>query len=120
MKTVRITDLSPSLLDYVRGLGEDPAILTHDGEPVAVLFPVKDADMETVSLSFNPKFLAIIERSRDSLARGEGYSTEDIRREFGIPDPQKRKTKANHRKGSAKGRKSNPSSSSGEANGGKV
>ena len=32
MKTLSIADLPASPLDYVRGLGEKPVILTHDGE----------------------------------------------------------------------------------------
>jgi len=56
-----------------------------------VIFPVGDADLETVSLSFSPQFNAILLRSQ----RGKTYSSEEIRREFGLPpfDPEKAKPK---------------------------
>jgi hypothetical protein len=79
-------------------------ILTVDGKPVAVLLPVWDADVETVSLSFNPKFLAIMEESRRSFDREGGISSEEIRKHFGLPptagqdaNPMKMKSTANSR-----------------------
>lgn len=85
MKTLDINQVSTPLLDYVRSLGQEPVILLLKKKPVAVLLPVQDADLETVALSFNPKFLAILERSKKRLYTEGGLSTEEVRRELGIP-----------------------------------
>jgi hypothetical protein len=81
MKTMNITEL----LGLARSLGEEPVALLHQGRPVAVFLPVRNADLETVSLSFNPEFLAIIERSRASYSEKGGSSSEELRKEFGLP-----------------------------------
>jgi hypothetical protein len=48
---------------YHLAIGNKPSllviILTVDGELAAVLVPIRDADMETVSLSLNPNFIAM-------------------------------------------------------------
>ncbi|MCC5622435.1 hypothetical protein LC574_14355 [Nostoc sp. CHAB 5715] len=40
--------------------------MTRNGQPIAALFSVEDIDLETLSLSINPKFISIIEKSRKS------------------------------------------------------
>ena len=47
---------------------------------VAMLVPVDSADLESLSLSTNPDFLAIIERSRARCKPGSGISTDEMRR----------------------------------------
>jgi antitoxin (DNA-binding transcriptional repressor) of toxin-antitoxin stability system len=53
---------------YHLAIGNKPSllviILTVDGELAAVLVPIRDADMETVSLSLNPNFIAMLQESR--------------------------------------------------------
>ena len=66
MKTVDIVEASRSLRTLVQDGGENPVVITDHGTPVAVLLPVRDADLETISLSLNPQFRRIIERSRAS------------------------------------------------------
>jgi hypothetical protein len=98
MKTLNIKDFCPPLLELARGLDTEPVALMHRGKPVAVFLPVRDADLETVSLSFNPAFLAIIERSRASHYQKGGFSSEEVRKEFGLPPYVPRKNKVNRRK----------------------
>ncbi|GFP20502.1 hypothetical protein HKBW3S03_02005, partial [Candidatus Hakubella thermalkaliphila] len=43
-----------------------------------------NADMETVSLSTNPQFLALIERSRARQQAEGGISSEEMRRRLGL------------------------------------
>jgi antitoxin (DNA-binding transcriptional repressor) of toxin-antitoxin stability system len=108
MKTLNIKDISPALLELVRTLGEDPVVLLHRGKPVAALLPVSNADLETVSLSLNPQFLAIIERSRTGLRQKGGFSSEDLRKEFGVLPRRATKPKANRRKSNGQQRKAVP------------
>jgi len=54
---------------------------------VAALVSISNADIETVSLSNNPKFLALIERSRAKQKVEGGISTEEMRRRLGKQKP---------------------------------
>ena len=99
MKKLNITDVPPCLPDYVQSLGEEPVILLQDGEPVAVLFPVKNADLETVSLSFNPKFLAIIERSTRQPGAAKGIRWKKSAENLGYPILETRRRRATTAKG---------------------
>ena len=48
------------------------------------------ADAEAISLSTNPRFLAIIERSRLRQKREGGISSEEMRRRLGLPKKKRR------------------------------
>lgn len=86
MKTIEVETSTGTLADYVDSAAADTVILTRGGKPVAAIVPLQNADAESVALSTNPKFLAIIERSRTS-ARAKGtISAEDLRREFAGDD----------------------------------
>jgi hypothetical protein len=82
---MEISKATELLARYTSDPKQDPVILTVKGTPVAVVLPTNGADYETISLSLNPKFLAIIERSRMRHAREGGISPEEIRKKFGIP-----------------------------------
>lgn len=77
MKTIEISEIVSLLEKY--GNTEQPVILTRNGQPVAALFPVEaDIDLETLSLSMNPKFINIIEQSRRSQKEEGRVFLEDI------------------------------------------
>ncbi|NET56508.1 MAG: type II toxin-antitoxin system Phd/YefM family antitoxin [Symploca sp. SIO2E6] len=80
MKTVEISEISSLLEKYDQT--EQPLILTRKGQPVAALFPIEDVDLETLSLSTNPKFISIIEESRKSQQEEGRILLEDIQ----LPD----------------------------------
>ena len=48
------------------------------------LMPIENADLETVSLSTDPRFIALIERSRALYKPGTGIPLEEIRRKYGL------------------------------------
>ena len=58
--------------------------MVKGGKPFAAVVPIHNADDETVSLSMNRKFLAIIERSRSRLKKEGGISSGEIRRRLGL------------------------------------
>lgn len=76
MRTVEISEIASLLENYDRTLL--PLILTRNGQPVAALFPVENIDMETLSVSMNPKFIGIIEQSRKSQKEEGRIFLEDI------------------------------------------
>lgn len=87
MKTIELRSATGPLADYARDLHDEALVVTVDGKPVAALLPVENADAETVSLSTNAKFLALIERSRARHAGEGGVSTEELRQRLGLSTP---------------------------------
>lgn len=83
MKTVEAAK-AKSLADYAARVKKEPLVVTSEGKPVAVLVGIKNADIETVSLSNNPRFLALIERSRTRRKAKGGISTEEMRHRLDI------------------------------------
>jgi prevent-host-death family protein len=80
MKTVELTKATLPLSDYTKKVKKEPVIITEGGRPVAALVSISNTDIETISLSNNPKFIALIERSRSRQKSEGGISTEEIRR----------------------------------------
>ena len=83
MKVIRIEDAKKSLAAYAAE-SEEAVVVTKNGKPVAALMPLEDPDLETISLSTNPKFLRIIERSRKRQKKEGGISSEEMRHRLGI------------------------------------
>ena len=71
---------------------EETVTLTIEGKPVAVLQPLvplvliggEEVDLEAVTLSIQPQFLALIERSRRRHKVEGGISSAEMRRRLGI------------------------------------
>jgi len=80
MKTVEMKEATAALSEYARQVAEGPVIVTVEGKPVAALVGIENADLETVSLSNDPEFLALIERARARRQTEGGISTEEMRR----------------------------------------
>lgn len=84
MKTVAMEDAHQSLAASARDAQREPVVVTENGTPVAVLMAIENADLETVSLSTNPRFLALIEHSRLQRSELGALSAGDVRRELGL------------------------------------
>lgn len=80
MKRVEMRDATHPLAEYARELHDEALVVTDEGRPVAALFPVANADVETVGLSTNRRFLEIIERSRARHEAEGGLTTAEVRR----------------------------------------
>lgn len=85
MKTVDVARATLPLSDYTKKVKKEPFIVTREGRPVAALVSISNADVETVALSGNPKFIALIERSRAKQRSEGGISTEEMRRRLEKP-----------------------------------
>lgn len=86
MKIVDITEANASLADYTESLSGEPVIITNNGEPIAALINLENVDLETVSLSSNPKFIEMIERSRAWCRQEGGISSIEMRRRLGLSE----------------------------------
>ena len=85
MKTVEISKATLPLSDYTKGIKKEPVIITKEGRPVAALVSIPNADLEMVSLSNNPRFIALIERSRARQKSEGGISSEEMRQRLERP-----------------------------------
>lgn len=95
MKSLKLAEVTGSLSDYARNGLREPVVVTRRGKPVVAVMPLtKHDDWESVSLSTNPQFIEIIERSR-SRARSEGsLSLAEVRKRLGLPAKTRRRRKA--------------------------
>ena len=84
MTKVEWKKASGSLREYVQKARKGPIIVIKGGKPFAAVVPIRNADHETVSLSTNRRFLAIIERSRSRVKKEGGISSKELRRRLGL------------------------------------
>ncbi len=80
MKVLELTKATAPLATYAQKVNKEPVILTDCGKPIAALVSLDDADLETATLSTNPRFLALIERSRGRMKSEGGISSGEMRR----------------------------------------
>jgi hypothetical protein len=83
--TLEVAEATQPMAAYVEKTHSGPLVLTENGQPVAVMVSIELADLESISLSLDPKFLAIIERSRERHRREGGLSSDEVRRQLGLP-----------------------------------
>ena len=88
MKIIDLAEATETLAVYAAAVTQEPVIITVDGKPVAALVAIENADLETVSLSTNPAFLALIERSRARHQAEGGLSSTEVRRRLGLSEAE--------------------------------
>jgi antitoxin (DNA-binding transcriptional repressor) of toxin-antitoxin stability system len=91
MKTLEIKQATGDLASYATQVRSEPVVVTDHGKPVMALLPINNADLETVSLSTDPRFIALIERSRTLYKPGTGIPLEEIRRRYSRTGKPQRK-----------------------------
>lgn len=82
--TIDITEANHPLSEYIQHIETEPTVVMRDGKPVAVLVSIDDVDIESLSLSTNPQFVAIIEQARATHKPGTGMNSDDVRKQLGI------------------------------------
>ena len=82
MKVIEKTDATATLAEYAAEIDSGPIVVTSEGKPVAALVPIENADLETVTLSTNRDFLALVERSRVRAESEGGIPSDEMRRRF--------------------------------------
>jgi prevent-host-death family protein len=80
MRIASLSDVKAHLSDYVdQAETEGPVIITRNGRAVAVLLtPLDDDDLESLILARSPRFQALLQKSRESLATGKGLPRKDF------------------------------------------
>ena len=84
MNTIELVQATASLAEYAKSISQGPLIVTVKGKPTAALVAIENADAETVTLSTNPQFIALIERARVRQAAEGGISSAEMRRRLGL------------------------------------
>ena len=84
MKVIEKVDATAPLAEFAAEVEKEPVIVTSKGKPIAALVSIENADIETVSLSTNPKFLELIERSRVRHHAEGGIPSKEMRRRLGV------------------------------------
>ncbi len=82
MKTIDLNDATEPLAEYVKRMEGEPITIMHKGVALAILAPAGNDDYESVQMSTNPKFIALLERSRQSLREEGGIPAEEVRKMF--------------------------------------
>jgi hypothetical protein len=67
---------------YAAEAANGPIVVTDQRKPAAVLVPIENANLETVALSTNAKFIDLIERSRTRVRAKAGIPTEEMCERF--------------------------------------
>ena len=99
MKRVAITKARRTLADYARVAHKGTLVVTSRGRPMAAVIPLRDVDLESLALSTNPDFIALITRARTRLAKTGGLSLEQMKRRWRVrPRRASSRTAANLRR----------------------
>ena len=93
LRTIDIVEATRPLAEYAHHADSETVVVTEKGKPIAVGLSIENADSETISLSENPKFLALIERSRERQSREGGLTSKQIRQRLGLSNGRKSRTR---------------------------
>jgi hypothetical protein len=98
MKTVELKQATASLAEYARKVHTEGVVVTLRGRPLATVTAVPEgADWESLAIGMNPRFLAIIEQSREAHRKQGGISPDEMRLNLGIKHKRKRRRKTGSR-----------------------
>ena len=79
MKEVPLSEVKDDLSRYLREAETTEIVITRHGKPAGVLIGFEsEDDWFDYRLENDPRFLARIERARDSLRAGRGVKLEDV------------------------------------------
>ena len=84
MKVIPLEDTKLTLPDVAELAKKGPVILTRRGKPLAAIKDLSGSDWESLSLANDPRFLALIERSRRAYREEGGVGLDELRSELGL------------------------------------
>jgi len=90
MRTIKLSQALRPLAEYADELDDEIVVLMNRNRPVAAIVPLRNVDRESLSLSTNPKFLKLIQRSRADFAAGRKRSLREVRELFRLQAPAKK------------------------------
>jgi antitoxin (DNA-binding transcriptional repressor) of toxin-antitoxin stability system len=93
MMRVELNEATDSLSEYTRKARKEPVVVTRHGKPVAMLRALTEDEWEDFVVSTDPRFIAMIERSRARFKPGAGIPLADVMRKYGIKPNASRRTR---------------------------
>jgi hypothetical protein len=90
MRVIPLETTAVSANELAEMAKEGPVILTRNDQPVVAIKDISSSDRESVALSNNPRFIALIEESRRSYRERGGISLDDLRQELGLKTQRRR------------------------------
>ena len=87
MKTIELSQVA-ALTPHVQPGNQEPVILIQDGQTVAAILPADEQGVESMLLSLNPQFEAVLERSQKRLESEGGLPAAEVRARLGLPAKQ--------------------------------
>jgi hypothetical protein len=89
MKTLDVSKATAPFSQYARALDQEPLVLTDGDQAIAALVPIEDADLDTIALGSNTKFLALLEKAHAQRRTGAGLTTEEVKGKLGMNEWKK-------------------------------
>ena len=80
MTKVNLKQATEPLSKYAIKARKGTVVVMKSGKPFAAVVSIRNADEETLALSLDRKFLAIIERSRARIKKQGGIPADEMRR----------------------------------------
>jgi prevent-host-death family protein len=82
MKIASIADVKANLSAYIKATEDELVVITKNGKPVAVLFPMEDDDeLERLALAYSRRFQAILHQAREQIRTTGGIPHDEFWRE---------------------------------------
>jgi prevent-host-death family protein len=79
MKKVAVTDLKDDLSKFLRLAETEPILITRHGRPAGILMGfASENEWFDYQIENDPRFLARIQRARDSLGKGQGVKLDTL------------------------------------------
>ena len=92
MKKVEVEGTTLTVPELAELAKQGPVILTRRGKPSAAVKDLAGSDWESIALANNPRFLALIEESRQSYRKHGGISLDALCQELGLTTKRRRGT----------------------------
>jgi antitoxin (DNA-binding transcriptional repressor) of toxin-antitoxin stability system len=93
MMRVDLKEATDSLSEYTRKARKEPVVVTRHGKPVALLRSLTQDEWEDFVISTDPRFIAMIERSRVRYKPGRGIPLAEVMRTYGIKPKASRRSR---------------------------
>jgi prevent-host-death family protein len=84
MTRVELSEATGSLSEYTRKARKGPVVVTRQGKPVALLRSLTADEWENFVVSSDPRFTAMIERSRVRHKPGTAIPLADVMSKYGV------------------------------------
>jgi hypothetical protein len=83
MRTIDLSEIA-ALVPLLQSENQEPLVVKRNGETVAAIVPANEEEVESLLLSINPKFQAILEKSQRRLDSEGAVSGTEVRKRLGL------------------------------------